>query len=244
MGTNVFFNNYRFSGEQDLIMSLVTESIRQYGMDVLYIPRTIVSYDAQYGEDPVSQYRKPYPIEMYIKNVQGFEGEGDFLQKFNLEIRDQITFTVSRRAFDQEVTRMNNQIRPNEGDLIYFPLNKKIFQVKFVEHEAIFYQMGELQTYDLRCELFEYSNESLMTGIPEVDRIQKTESIAMDNWGILLEGYAATPVQLHSEDGHELIQESYDLEEQLPITDNVEIEAAADAVIDFSEADPFSEGTY
>jgi hypothetical protein len=244
MATSVFFNNYKFSGEQDLIMSLITESIRQYGMDVFYIPRVLVAYNNQYGEDAVSQYRKPYPIEMYIKNVQGFEGEGDFLQKFNLEIRDQITFTVSRRAFDQEVTRMNNQERPNEGDLIYFPLNKKIFQIKFVEHEAIFYQMGELQTFDLRCELFEYSGEQLMTGIPEVDGIQTSESFNLDNWGILLEGYAATYLQLHSEDGHGLIQEAYDLEEQLPISDNQEIEVAAEAIIDFSEADPFSEGNY
>ena len=131
----------------------------------MYIPRTAVSIDKIYGEDPLREYNTAYPVEMYIKNIEGFAGEGDFLSKFNIQIRDQITFSLARRVFAQEVGSYSDTIRPNEGDLIFFPLNKKIFELKFVEHEAIFYQMGSLQMYDLKCELFEYNNELFNTGI-------------------------------------------------------------------------------
>ena len=172
MTSNLYFNNYAFSGEQNLIEDLIVESIKIYGLDVQYLPRTIVAEDSFFGEDPLSKFTDSYEMEMYIKNVEGFEGEGDFLSRFNLEIRDQITFTVSQRRWAEEVTlgdthtddEGNNIGRPAEGDLIYFPLTGKIYEVKFIEHESIFYQMGALQTYDLTCELFQYSHEVIDTG--------------------------------------------------------------------------------
>jgi hypothetical protein len=172
VSTNFFFNNFGNSQEQLLIEDLITESIKIYGLDMFYIPRTTVSQDNIFNEDPNRRYDTAIPIEMYVKNVDGFGGEGDFLSKFNIQIRDQITFTISRRIFDQELGINQGLIRAREGDLIYLPLNRKLFEIKFVEHEAIFYQLGSLQTYDLKCELFEYSNEKFTTGIADIDIIE------------------------------------------------------------------------
>src|SRR5210317_1822187 len=157
--------------EQSLIEDLIIESIRIYGHDVWYVNRSITAKDQLLNEDDLSVFDEAYMVEMYIKNVEGFEGEGDFLSKFGLQIRDSITFTIAISVFNKEVGNYINDVRPLEGDLIYFPLNEKVFKVMHVEHESIFYQMGSLQTYDLRCELFEYSNERFETGIPEVDDI-------------------------------------------------------------------------
>ena len=147
--TNLYFNNYAFSGEQNLIEDLITESIKIYGVECMYMPRTLVNEDLLFGEDRLSKFETAYPIEMYIKSVDGFEGEGDFLSKFNIQIRDEMVLTVSQRRFSEELQvsdTTDETARPVEGDLIYFPLNNKVFEVKFVEHESIFYQMGGLQT--------------------------------------------------------------------------------------------------
>lgn len=155
--------------EQELIEDLVIESIRIYGVDTWYIPRTLGAKDDLLNEDDLPQYNDAYMVEMYVKNVDGFEGEGDFLSKFGLQIRDQMTLTIAIRSFNQEVAAHSQQIRPFEGDIIYMPLNRKFFKVMHVEHEAIFYQMGQLQTYDLRCELLEYSGEVFSTGQEFID---------------------------------------------------------------------------
>lgn len=157
--------------EQELIENLVIESIRIYGHDVWYMPRTLVAEDSILNEDDLSTFNDAYMIEMYIKNVDGFEGEGDFLSKFGLQIRDSMTLTVAMRVFEKEIGREEGMVRPLEGDLIYFPLNGKMWKVMHVEHEAIFYQLGALQTYDLRCELFEYSGERFNTGNPDIDTL-------------------------------------------------------------------------
>jgi len=169
VGKNFYFENFSNSMEQNLIEDLVIESIRIYGVDTWYLPRTISNKDEIFNEDTLSIFDDAYNVEMYIKNVDGFEGEGDFLSKFGLQIRDSMTLTVAIRTFDAEVGAHSEQVRPNEGDLIYFPLNNKFFEVMHVEHEAIFYQMGSLQTYDLRCELFEYSGERFRTGQDFID---------------------------------------------------------------------------
>jgi hypothetical protein len=242
MPTNVFFNNFTNSQEQLLIEDLVIESIKIYGHDVFYCPRTLVNKDEIYGEDSISRYNTQYMVEMYVKNVMGFQGEGDFMSKFNLQIRDQMTLTIARRTFFDEIGNVESIDRPQEGDLIYFPLNKKIFVVKFVEHEAIFYQMGSLQTYDLNCELWEYSNEILNTGINDIDKFQKDYSFDMGVYGLLTEdGYV-----LKDEDGYDLIQEQYNFSTQVgdSFEDNEEIQSEADNILDFSERDPFSEGVY
>jgi hypothetical protein len=239
MSTSVYFNNFAQSQEQLLIENLIIESIRIYGHDLYYCPRDIINKDEIYGEDNISEYNTNYFVEMYIKNVEGFEGEGDFLSKFNLQIRDQITFTVARRVFHDEVGATALLDRPQEGDLIFFPLNKKIFVVKFVEHESIFYQMGALQIWDLVCELFEYSNEQLNTGIAEIDELQNKFSLNLSDYGLLTE----TKVAIQDENGYDLVLESYDIDTAAgdSYADNDEIQEISDTFTDFSVRDPFSE---
>lgn len=238
MATNFFFNNFSSSQEQNLIEDLVIESIKIYGIDVYYIPKRENNKDKIYGEDSLVEYNTNYLIDMYIKNVDGFGGDGDFLSKFNIEIRDQITFTLARRTFDLEIGAIETFKRPQEGDLIFFPLNKKLFQIKFVEHEPVFYQMGSLQMYDLKCELFEYSDEVLNTGIADIDDIMYNYSTSLNIFAVLTEdGF-----ELTDEDGYTVVNEGFDLEEQDVLSDNQDIETEADAILDFTEADPFSEG--
>lgn len=146
-----------------------------FGQDVYYIPRQLIAVDEILNED-YSRFADAYVIEMYIETVDGFAGEGDLLSKFGVEIRDQATFVVSRRRWEQLVGVWNNQInnlRPNEGDLIYLPLSNSIFEIRFVEHEQPFYQLSNLPTYKLQCELFEYNQEEIETGIRDIDRIQE-----------------------------------------------------------------------
>lgn len=240
MPTNFFFNNFTSSQEQLLIENLIVESIRIYGHDVMYLPRRLGSKDEIYGQDTSSFFDSYYMVEMYIKNIEGFEGDGDFLSKFNLEIRDRITFTVARRVFSEEVGSSETIQRPKEGDLIYFPLNEKVFQIKFVEHEAIFYQLGALQTYDIICELFEYSGEKFNTGIPTIDALQRDYDVALTAESILTEEF--NYYYITDEDGYKLINEEYDLEAIDSTSDNDELQRESDGFIDFSVVDPFSEG--
>jgi hypothetical protein len=211
-----------------------------YGHDLYYLPRTRVQDDLIYGEDFYSEFNTHYLVEMYIKNVEGFAGQGDFLSKFNLEIRDQITFTVARRTFSDEVGSYTSFVRPREGDLVYFPLNNKLFEIKFVEHEAIFYQLGALQTFDITCELFEYSNEILNTGIDTVDEMQRDITFNISDFAIKTEDDFA----IADEDMNDLALEAFSLDTQDPISDNTGLENEGDVILDFSEIDPFSEGTY
>lgn len=243
MATNFFFNNFQSSQEQLLIEDLIIESIKIYGLDVYYLPRTKVNYDGIYAEASISEFNSQYMVEMYVKNVDGFKGDGDFLSKFNLEIRDQITFTIARRSFYNEIGSVNNMIRPLEGDLIFFPLNNKVFEIKFVEHESIFYQLGSLQLWDITCELFEYSGEVFNTGIEEIDRVYVDHSLDQTKFAILTED--ADPYRLVDESGYALVNENYDINTIDPTADNDEIQVESNEFIDFSERDPFSEnGVY
>lgn len=178
MATKQLFNHTNVQSEQNLVESLIIEAIQIYGIDMYYLPQSYSNIDDFYGEDSgTTKFESIYPIEMYIKNVEGFEGEGDFLQQFGLEVRDQITFTVARKRFnDLEIT---DYTMPREGDLIWFPITKSMYEIQFVEHESIFYQMGELFVYDLQCELFEYSNEIFTTGIEEIDQYGIENASAM-----------------------------------------------------------------
>lgn len=239
MATNFFFNNYTNSQEQLLIEDLIVESIRMYGQDMYYMPRQLKAKNEVYGEDSSSEYRSFFNVEMYIKNVDGFQGEGEFLSKFNLEIRDTITFTIAKRVYDAEVATVEATTRPQEGDLIYFPLTKKLYQIKFVEHEAIFYQLGAIQTYDLQCELFEYSGELLQTGLFEVDDLMTNYSYITSSYAIYTED--RNYYSLTDEQGFKLSNE-FDLNTVDPISDNDEIQEESDTFVDFSEIDPFSTG--
>jgi len=221
MATNSYFRNYDNVYEQNLIDDLVIESIQIYGIDVIYIARsqTLQGEDKILNEDDMPMYDEVYFFETYVKNVDGFEGEGDFLSKFGLQIRDQVTFTTAIRTFERHVTKdAQSRIRPYEGDLIWFPLNEKIYEIKHVEHESIFYQTGALQVYDMRCELIEYSGQRFDTGRPEID------------------GYFAD-IDTTSANVNTLTE----LANTDPIADNVFFEKEADDILDFSEIDPFSE---
>lgn len=207
MPTNLYFNNFASSGEQNLYEDLIIESIKIYGEDVLYVPRVITNYDKLMGADDQSEYNNAYEIEMYIESIDGFTGDGNFMSKFGLEIRDQITLSVARRSFFKEVASQTNQLRPNEGDIIYFPLNNKCFQIRYVDKLEMFYQFGALQTWKLTCELFEYSNEVFNTGIAAIDIIQISQSTNILTDSILEEhGNMIT-----DENSNYLIQEDYSI---------------------------------
>ena len=218
MATNFYFNNFGSSQEQNLIEDLVIESIKIYGHEVWYCSRTIVSEEEVFAEDELASFRNAYSIEMYIKNVEGFEGEGDFLSKFGLQIRDRITFTVSRRSFTEEVTGL---VRPREGDMIFFPLNSKGYVIRFVEHEAIFYQMGSLQTFDIVCELFEYNQETFATGVDIIDDTYNDLSFAMANNTQQVTQFNISTIDKQAQ--------------------NELFETKGDDILDFTEINPFSE---
>ena len=182
MSTNPYFNHHGTNTpEQRLVESLTIESIKTYGIDVYYLPRTLNDEDTLMGEDNTASYNSAHTIEMYIKSMDGFEGEGDFISRFGLQIKDQITFTVARRRFRElGMTTDGRADAPHEGDLIYFPTTSALFQILFVEDEAIYYQTGDIQSYDMLCEMFTYSDQSFNTGIDTIDAIERTHSYSID----------------------------------------------------------------
>ena len=177
MATNVYFNPFpssQITSEQLLVEDLVIEAMQIYGMDIFYLPRsTRDQVDYLYGEDTLKQYVTAYPIEMYLENVTGMDGEQDFISKFGLEIRDELTFLVSRRRFAATVPSN----RPLSGDLIYIPLIRNIFEITHVEHEndqAMFYTLGRgrggnVYVYGLKLKQYVFSNEIIQVGISEID---------------------------------------------------------------------------
>lgn len=240
MTTNFYFNNFQNSQEQLLIEDLVLESIKIYGHDMWYCPRTLVAKDDIYGEDTISEYNSSYLIDLYIKNVDSYEGDGTFLSKFNLEIRDQMTLTVSFRNFMNEVGSIATIDRPREGDLIYIPMLDRLFIIKYVSKNAVFYQMGSIQMYDLVCEMFEYSSERLNTGIEAIDSIEKDLSLDASNYSLLTQdGFIIT-----DQDGYQIIQNGYNFENQArdPYEDNTEFQLEGESILDWTQIDPFSEG--
>jgi hypothetical protein len=178
MPTNSYFTQGTTS-EQDLIEDLIIESLKIYGKDFLYIPRKQVSTDRIFGEDRLSKFEHAYPIEMYFDNITSFAGQGAMIQKFGLLMDQSATLTVARKRWNdligvQGTTYLPN--RPTEGDLIYYPLTKGLFEIKFVKHQEPFYQLGRLYTYKLDIELFQYSSEKIDTGVPEVDMFETLKS--------------------------------------------------------------------
>lgn len=165
MALNKYFINHNSSYEQTLIEDLVVETIKIHGFDMYYIPRELAVQPDIFGDDPISSFRQHFIMEMYLQSVDGFEGDGDFIGKFGLEIRDSATFIVSKKRF-QNIT---DRFRPFEGDLLYFPHTKKFFEIKFVEHENPFYQLGKNYVYSLSVELFQFSEENINTQIDEID---------------------------------------------------------------------------
>ena len=139
MVTSTYFNNFKNFPEQSLIEDLIVESIKIFGHDIYYLPRATVNTDRILNEPEYSTFSNYAQIEMYIKNTQGFEGEGDFLSKFGLEIREELTMSVARRSFMNDVARQFDLLRPREGDVVYFPMTDDLFSIRFVEDKAVFY---------------------------------------------------------------------------------------------------------
>ena len=182
--STLHFRQYDHVGQQNLYEELSDEMIHIYGVQAFYIPRRRMNTDLVMPDDKLSKFYNAYSIQTYINNVMGFGGQGDFLTKFGLELRDQISFVISPRDFytrvvQQDASFMYDQsaylgkpiIRPREGDVIYLPLNQKLFQIRFVEHEAPFYQFGQIQMFELRSELYAPNNELFGTGVPEIDAL-------------------------------------------------------------------------
>ena len=246
MAQNVFFNNFANSQEQKLIEDLTIESIGIYGVEAYYLNKTYGDYDYLYGEDDLGTFSDYYTVPMYINSVEGFGGEGDFLSKFGVEQRDTMTMSVARWTFEQEVGNESkaNIARPREGDVIYFPLNKKLYTINFVEHEPVFYQMGALQFYELRLEMFEYSGERLNTGLYEIDKLETRRSMDTFLKSQLVMETGDPELPIHIESGQRILLSGYTETDQDDITDseNDFFETNADGFLDFSDGDPFSEG--
>tara|TARA_A100001201_G_scaffold50231_1_gene50033 strand:+ start:472 stop:1374 length:903 start_codon:yes stop_codon:yes gene_type:complete len=175
MATNLYFSQ-KVNSEQNLYEDIVIESLKMYGQDVFYLPRDIVNEDRVFGDDVPSRFNSSYKVEMYIENIEGFDGEGDLFTKFGVEIRDQATFVVARKRWTDTIARYDNDInsvRPREGDLIYLPLSNSMFQIMAVEHEQPFYQLSNLAVYKLRTELFEYNDEDFDTNVAAIDSIEQ-----------------------------------------------------------------------
>jgi hypothetical protein len=273
MTTNKYFRPFTYGRQQDLAEDLIVQAIKIYGLDIKYLPRTLRNVDPLLGEDPTSTFDDAVDIEVYVKNVQGFEGEGDFLSKFNLQINDSITFTMARKRWNQITTEKlitevgyNYQVesadtnswgntqcimlesgngnnysittpRPFEGDWIYFPLNKKLYEIKFVEHEAIFYQHGKLYTYDLNCELVDrIGPDSIATGNTDIDAI----GTRYDQNILLYQTMLEDGTYLLNEDGGFMLNE-YRVEVQTITANNEYFTQKSLDYIDFSERNPFSE---
>ena len=237
MTTNPFFNKYFAENEQMLYDDLVVEYIQINGMDIYYIPRNIINFNKIYETDDQSTYSTTIPVEVYLESIDGFQGDQNIFTKFQLEIRDQVTVSMARRTFERIIQPVTKQPRPMEGDLIYFPMNKKVFQIKFTNNKEIFYPLGILPTYKLTCELFEYSGESFDTGIPEIDILQSLFSLnVFDNVYITESGLMIT-----DENGNRLTNEYYDEENIDPIVDDDILKIDADTFVDWSESNPFGE---
>ena len=240
-----------YSLEQQLIENLYTEAIKIYGFDIYYIPRTLVNVDTIFNEDELSKFTSAHPIEMYLQSVDGFEGEGDFLSKFGVEIRDRASFVVVKSRWTTEVDNNASLIvegRPNEGDLLYFPMTKGLFEITFVEHENIFYQANNIYTYRLDVERFVYSQEKIDTGISAIDALEDNHSTDMFNYELQLEDGSGAMLL---ENGFKIIKEDYALSDTTsvttitqsvePLARNYDFGLNAEDVIDFSVSNPFGE---
>jgi hypothetical protein len=177
MGRNVFFN-HAVKTEQNLYEDLIIEAMEIYGLQVYYLPRKITRLDNIMNEDIASEFGDAYMITMYLEDLdQGYGGEQTIMSKFGLEIRDTSNWVVAKKTWENFIGIQNNTVvtgRPNEGDLIYIPLTDSFHEIKFVEHESPFYQLGNIFVYKLQCETFEYGNEKFNTGVSEIDSIEDT----------------------------------------------------------------------
>lgn len=262
MAKNKYFNPYTYTPEQDLVESLVIESIKQFANEIKYLPRTKIISDDILNEDIESAFENAIEIEVYPKDIDGFVNKGGFASKFGDFLKDQVTFMVSKRRFEQSLKpklldesgrnlitenglSLNyeyegieydiNRVRPMEGDLIWFPMVNRIFEIKYVNYESIFYQFGKLYTYDLVCEVFTYNNEDFETGDDTIDDIFAQLDDTTSNFNILTEDGKI----LLAEDGSPILNESYSNDDIFGEQNNI-IQSESKKFIEFSDKTPFS----
>lgn len=182
MPTSPYFpQQYKgFTGEQNLIQDLVDEQIKLFGTDIYYMPRTILK-DNTLDDIIYSKFQTQFVIEMLLENVTGFGDTSEFISKFGLRITDEVKFRVSTRRWDTTSVNYNLTVqgRPNEGDLLYFPLTKDLYEIKFVERENPFYQFGKLQFYTMTAEIYEVGSDDISTGMTDIDQIETLFSSAI-----------------------------------------------------------------
>ncbi|MDB4351141.1 hypothetical protein OAA34_00345 [bacterium] len=247
MATNFYFQSGDTSGttsEQRLVEDLIIESLKIYGHDIYYMPRTLVNRDTIFDEDELSKFEQAYPLEMYMENVDGFGGDGELFQRFGLEVRDQATFVLSRRRWQQMVDTSGGTFqlddRPAEGDLLYFPKTRSLFEIKFVEFQDPFYQLGQIYVFRMQCELFEYSSEEIETGYADIDQLEDDNTVDQLLFELLLEGSATDVLKL--EDGGSLIKEDYSIKPSVQgDNSDFDVQETASNILDFTESNPFGE---
>src|SRR6056300_1723994 len=235
MPVNHYFqggNGIGNDAEKRLHEDLIIEGLKIYGHDCYYLPRTLVNHDLVLGEDTLSKFDQSYMLEMYVETTEGFAGEQELVSKFGLEIREDTTFVISKRRWQNQVDSLATLIktgRPNEGDVIFVPLMNSFFEIQFVEDQEPFFQLGNLPVYKLKATRFEYSSERLNTGVTAIDNAEDNLSIDQLNY---------------------LINEDYNLATQTrDYADNAAYESdagfgttsTADDILDFTERNPFGE---
>ena len=246
MPTNVYFNTGT-KPEQRLYENLIIEQLRAFGQDVYYLPRKLVNEDTLFGEDTLSSFNDAYQVEMYLDNIEGYEGQKEMMTRFGLDMQDEATWVVSKRRFEQLISTDQNLIvttRPNEGDLIYFPKAKKLFEIGFVDHDDPFYQINNLPVFKMRCRTFEYSHEEFATGVSTIDKIETAESMDALGYQIVLETATESGTNhLITEDGAFIVQEDYNIDTIDTSSDSQFFETQGDSILDFTERNPFGEVT-
>ncbi len=264
MAVNHYFQGGQGIGndnEKKLFENLIIEGLQIYGFDVFYLPRTLVNRDIILGEDTLSKFDDSHIIEMYMESNEGFAGEQELISKFGLEIREDTTFTLAKRRWQDAVDSYHTMIvegRPNEGDIIYVPLMNSFFEIQFVEDQEPFFQLGQLPVYQLKVTRWEYSSEQLNTGITDIDSAEDQYSLDQLNFQVELEegtldDSTASYLLLENDsaDGKKqyFIDESYDLQTQSKYADNNDLDSeagfdtasVADDILDFTERNPFGE---
>ena len=258
MPVNHYFqggNGIGNDAEKRLHEDLIIESLRQYGHMVYYLPRTIVNKDIILGEDVASRFTQAALIEMYMETTEGFAGQQELISKFGLEIREDTTFTVAKRRWQNAIDDPQTLIvsgRPNEGDIIYMPLMNSFFEIQFVEDQEPFFQLGQLPVYKLRCTRWEYSSEKLDTGVDAIDSAEAKFSLDQLNFQVSLENESGAILLENTvvgADDNYLLLEEYQIQTQSPYADNLDLDSAAgfdtastaDDILDFTERNPFGD---
>ena len=269
MAVNHYFQGGKGIGnaaEKRLHEDVIIESLKIFGQDIYYLPRTLVNRDLVMGEDTSSRFDDSYLLEMYFETNEGFAGENEIINKFGLEIRDDTTLIVSKRRFEEHVASKATLTavgRPNEGDIVYVPLLKGYFEIKFVEDQEPFYQLGNLPVYKLKVTRWEYASEQINTGIAALDSVEDKHTLETFAYKFMLEVGQETLTGRGSvmlEDYHDystgqpafLMNEDYveaNIQTQSPYASNLDLNAeagydtasTADDILDFTERNPFGE---